>query len=364
MTRMTRIPINLQYFSQEKTEKATPKKRQEAREKGQVAKSAEIPSSLIMLFVFLFYFLFGSFYSEMIKDLFRIPLTQYMLMDITTNNVGNMAMMVSTKMALMVFPVFAIAMIIGVFGNYIQFGFLFTTKPLEPKLEKLDPIQGFKRIFSLRALVELVKSLLKMLFVGGVSFWVLWGERDAMVSLSMLSVESALKFIGNLTLKLGLIIAFILLVIALLDYLYQRYDYEKNLRMSKQDIKDEFKKTEGDPLIKGKIKERQRQIAMRRMMSEVPKADVVITNPTHFAVALRYDTTTMSAPTVIAKGKDYVALKIKEAAKVHGIMMMENRPLARALYAQVEMGQPVPEDLYQAVAEVLAYVYRLKGKVK
>jgi flagellar biosynthetic protein FlhB len=356
--------MNLQFFAQEKTEKATPKKRQEARDKGQVARSAEIPSAMILFFSFLFYFLFGSYYQELIFDLIRVPLTSYLLMDITEQNVMMFAGELLLQLGLIVFPVLLIAMVFGIFGNYIQFGFLFTTKVLEPKWERLDPIKGMKKIFSLRSLVEMLKSILKLTIVGGISFYTLWSQKAEIMALSKLSVGSTMKFIANLTIKLGLMISLVLIVLAFLDFLYQRYEHEKNLKMSKQDIKDEFKKSEGDPLIKSKIRERQRQMAMRRMMSEIPKADVVITNPTHFAVALQYDPSQMNAPTVIAKGMDYIALKIKEAAKENQVIMMENRPLAQALYHQVEIGESVPEDLFQAVAEVLAYVYRLKGKTK
>jgi flagellar biosynthetic protein FlhB len=356
--------MNLQFFAQEKTEKATPKKRQEAREKGQVAKSAEIPSAMILFFSFLFYFLFGGFYQELVFDIFRVPLTTYILMDITEQNVMTMAGEFSLQMGLLIFPVLLIAVVFGIFGNYIQFGFLFTVKALEPKWERLDPIKGMKKILSIRSLVEMIKSMLKLTVVGGISFYTLWAQKEEIAALSKLSVVSIMKFIASLTVKMGLTIALVLIVLAFLDFLYQRYEHEKNLKMSKQDIKDELKKSEGDPLIKSKIKERQRQMAMRRMMSEIPKADVVITNPTHFAVALRYDSSQMNAPTVIAKGMDYIALKIKEVAKENQVVMMENKPLAQALYHQVEIGESVPEDLFQAVAEVLAYVYRLKGKTK
>jgi flagellar biosynthetic protein FlhB len=361
---MALFPVNLQFFAQEKTEKATPKKRSESREEGQVAKSNEVPSSLILLCCFLFFFLFGSFYEQILLDIFRVPFSDYLLMDITQDSVMAISMALLKPMGFIVLPIFLITIVMGVFGNFIQFGFLFTTKVLQPKLNRMDPIEGAKKILSLRSLVELVKSILKLTLLGGICFYILWSEKEQIMSLSKLSVESSLKFIANLTLKMGMMIAFILLFLALLDYLYQRYEHEKNLKMSKQDIKDEHKKTEGDPLIKSKIRERQRQMAMRRMMSEVPKADVVITNPTHFAVAIQYDSNQMNAPTVTAKGMDYVALKIREIASEHQIIMMENKPLARALYHQVEIGEAVPEDLYQAVAEVLAYVYRLKGKVK
>jgi flagellar biosynthetic protein FlhB len=171
-----------------------------------------------------------------------------------------------------------------------------------------------------------------------------------------------LSFVASITVKLGITIGLILMVIAIFDYIYQKYEHEKSLKMSKQDIKDEYKKSEGDPLIKGKIKERQRKLAMQRMMQEIPNADVVITNPTHYAIALKYNASAMEAPKVIAKGKDYVALKIREIAKTNGIILMENKPLARALYNQVELGESIPADLFQAVAEVLAYVYKIKGR--
>ncbi|MMZ58200.1 Flagellar biosynthetic protein FlhB [compost metagenome] len=178
------------------------------------------------------------------------------------------------------------------------------------------------------------------------------------------SVDDAFGFTAKLTLNLGLKIGAALLVISILDYIYQKYEHEKNLKMSKQDIKEEYKKMEGDPLIKGKIRERQRRMALQRMMQEVPKADVIITNPTHFAVALKYDGSKMDAPEVVAKGQDYVALRIKEIAKEHGVVTVENKPLARALFQRTEIGDSIPGDLFQAVAEVLAYVYKLKGKIK
>jgi flagellar biosynthetic protein FlhB len=245
----------------------------------------------------------------------------------------------------------------------MQVGFLFTMEPLKMKISKLDPIQGFKRIFSLRAIVELLKSILKIIIVGLVTFSVLWFQIDEILLLTDKSLGASLSSIGNLTVKMGLYASAALLFLAFLDYLYQRYDFERNIRMSKQDIKDEYKKTEGDPLIKSKIKQKQREMAMKRMMQEVPKADVVITNPTHYAVALKYEDEKMDAPVVIAKGVDYVALKIKELAKEHDVVTVENRPLARALYSQTEIGDAIPEEFFKAVAEILAYVYRLKNKI-
>jgi flagellar biosynthetic protein FlhB len=232
------------------------------------------------------------------------------------------------------------------------------------KLEKINPIQGAKKMFSLRSLIELVKSLLKIAIISTAAFGVLWQGKDELFLLSQKSIGHSLSFLANMTFRVGLTAAILLLCLAILDYMYQKYEFEKNIRMSKQDIRDEFKKTEGDPLIKSRIKERQRQLGMNRMIQELPKADVLITNPTHYAIALRYDPETMGAPMVIAMGKDHLALKIKEKAKELDIVTMENKPLARALYHQVEIGDYVPDDLFQAVAEVLAYVYRLKGKIR
>lgn len=354
--------MNLQFFSQEKTEKATPKRRQESRQKGQVAKSNELPAAFILLFSFLYFYMFGDFYKTMIYDFYRIPFTQYMSIDLTAQNVLAMAKEMLMKIAWVVAPVMIIAMLTGILLNYLQIGFLFTGEPLRMKWSKINPIEGFKRLFSLRSLVEMIKSILKIVLVAAVAVYTIWGQKKEILALSTKTVGSFLTLTASLTIEIGLKIAVLLVILAVFDYLYQRFEHEKSLRMSKQDIKDEYKKAEGDPLIKSKIRERQRQMALRRMMREIPKADVVITNPTHFAVALQYDAKTMAAPTVIAKGMDYLALKIKEVAKENQVTLMEDKPLARALYAQVEIGQAVPAELFQAVAEVLAFVYRMKGK--
>ncbi|MBO8171002.1 MAG: flagellar biosynthesis protein FlhB [Bacillaceae bacterium] len=358
-----RYPVNLQFFAQEKTEKATPRKKQEARKKGQVAKSMEIPSALIMLFAFISFIFLGQMMLSGIIRIYQQTLSEYILWQVTPNNIQVMFMQLTWESVKLVSPVLLVAMVAAIFANYIQIGFLFTTEPLKMKLNKLNPIEGAKKIFSWRALVEFVKSILKFVFVTLVVAIILWNAKEQILNLSVSTPGGVLQVISGLTAKLGVFVALLLIVLAVADYVYQRYDHEKSLRMSKQDIKDEHKKTEGDPLIKSKIKEKQREMAMRRMMQEVPKADVVITNPTHFALALRYDSETMTSPTVVAKGKDHLAEKIKEVAREHDVVTMENKPLARALYFQVEIGEEIPEDLFKAVAEVLAYVYKLKGKV-
>lgn len=359
----TSLRLNLQFFAGEKTEKATPKKKRDARQKGQVAKSAELSPALVILSVFAVLFLFSSSLGTGLKEVFVMSISEFSAWELTVDNVWIMFVQLLWTCTKILLPIFLAILIVALVANYVQVGFLFTSEPLKMKLERIDPIKGFKRIFSLRALVELAKSILKIVIVSFVVYTVLWGEREKLTLISNYTLTQILSYVGGLTLKLGLYVAILLVILAVFDYMYQRYEYNKNLRMSKQDIKDEYKNTEGDPLIKGKIRERQKQMAMRRMMQEVPKADVVITNPTHFSIALKYEAGKMSAPIVIAKGQDYIALKIREIAKAHGVTLVENRPLARALYQRVEIGQAIPEDLFKAVAEVLAYVYRLKGVV-
>lgn len=357
-----KLRVDLQLFAQEKTEPATPKKKADERKKGQVAKSQELPGAFILFFSFLFLFMFGSYFKDRMYRLFTVSFNEYMFWDVSVNNVtiifGNLLL----NGFFLLLPILVGSVIIAILGNYLQIGFLLTGDPLKLKFSKLNPIAGAKKIFSLRSVVEFLKSLLKLTIVVIVCYTTIIAEKESFLALSKLPLENIFSFTARITLILGLKIGGILIVLALFDYMYQKYDYEKNLKMSKQDIKDEYKKSEGDPLIKGKIREKQRQMALQRMMQDVPKADVVITNPTHYAVALRYDAKEMDSPVVIAKGQDYIALKIREVARANDITLMENKPLARALYNQVEIGQTVPSDLFQAVAEVLAYVYRLKRK--
>jgi flagellar biosynthesis protein FlhB len=357
-----RLRMDLQQFSGEKTEKATPKKRQQSRSKGQVAKSAEIPSTLILIMIIVSFLMLGSFFRERIVMMFTDIFIHRLTMDITAQNVGSLFFHYSFQLFVLLAPIFVLTIVIALAGNIAQIGWLFTMEPLKPNLKKLDPISGLKNIFGVRTVVEFLKSSLKLISVGIVVYTVLWSERNKFLQLAQVPVEGVFSFVADLTIRLVIFVAVLLFILAIGDYVYQKYEYEKNLRMSKQDIKDEYKNAEGDPKIKSKIRQRQQQMALRRMMQDVPKADVIITNPTHFAVALQYDGTKMEAPKVIAKGQDYMALRIRAIAKEHGVMTMENKPLARALYDRTEIGESVPGDLFQAVAEVLAHVYRLKGR--
>lgn len=354
--------INLQLFSEEKTEKATPKRRREAREKGQVLQSKEINSAIIIIISFLCLKIFGgfmlnnllSFSNNFYNDYFINP-EIFNIKDI------NILMLKIIRIVLVVVgPLTAIILILGLSTSYLQVGFLFTTKTLEMKLSRLNPIEGFKRILSKRALVELIKSIFKIIIVVYIVYLYAIKEIYNIFKLIDLNIESIVKQIGNMVVNVGIRSGIALFILAIFDYGYQWWEYEKNLKMSKQEIKEEFKQTEGNPQIKSKIKEKQRQMAMRRMMQDVPKADVIITNPTHFAIALKYDKEVYDAPYILAKGADLVAKNIKDIAKEHRIPTVENKPLAQTLYSTVEIGQIIPEELYQAVAEVLAYVYSLK----
>jgi len=358
------LPLDLQYFAGDKTEKATPKKRQDARKKGQVVKSQDVSAAFLLLALFLLlYFwapsmlesMFSFFHQSIEKNMLIESLNQDTVMEIYSQSLMEMA-----KIAL---PILLVAMVIGIAANFFQFGFLFTTEQLKFDLKKLDPIKGIKKIISLRAIVNLIKSLLKVAFIGTVTALIIWMNLEDVLSLSLHNPWEILSTVARLTGLMGIAAAIVLILIGVLDYTYEKFDYEKNLKMSKQDIKDEYKNAEGDPKIKSKIKQRQREMAMRRMMQEIPNADVVITNPTHYAIALKYDENSMEAPKVVAKGTDFVAQKIKLIAKENNVVMVENRPLARAMYDKVEIGDFVPEEFFKAVAEVLAYVYRIKRKI-
>jgi flagellar biosynthesis protein FlhB len=355
--------VDLQFFSGEKTEKATPKKRQEARKKGQAAKSQDINTAVVLLAVFLFMLFGGSYLKKGTFALFKNSFQENLHMELTEGNIQGMFLNILKEIAIYFGPLLLVALIAGVISNFFQVGFMISSEAIQPKLEKINPISGFKRIFSMRAIVELMKSILKIGFIGIVTFTVLWKRMGEILVLSQKSIGTALATLSSLTVQMGLFASGALLFLAILDFLYQKYDFEKNIRMSKQDIKDEYKNTEGDPLIKSRIKQRQRELAMRRMMQEVPKADVVITNPTHFAIAVKYDEAKRDAPYVVAKGVDYTAQKIKMIAKENDVMTVENRPLARALYSQTEIGDSIPEEFFKAVAEILAFVYKAKKKI-
>ncbi|MGE5676484.1 MAG: flagellar biosynthesis protein FlhB [Pseudomonadota bacterium] len=353
--------MNLQLFG-EKTEPATQKRRQEMREKGQIPRSRELVTALMLLISFLSMKVLGKYiFADMVVAL-RSFLSFPAELDtsFTAANIMNMSFRCAFIMAKVLAPILLIIALVALVVNYAQVGVVFTAKPLMPNLNKLNPVEGFKRLFSKNGFVELLKSILKIAIIGYVVYDYLRDNYEIIPELLNMNIESSFVFIGNTILNVGIRAAAVLLVLSVFDLGFQLWDYEKNIRMSKQEIKDEYKMVEGNPQIKSKIREKQRQLALRRMMAEVPRADVIITNPTHFAVAIKYDASVSDAPMVIAKGKDLIAQRIKDIAKQNKVPLVENKPLAQTLFKSVDIGERIPSELYKAVAEVLAYVYSLK----
>ncbi len=348
---------------EERTEQATPKRREDARKKGQVAKSMEVNSSAILLISLLFFYFGGSYMLDTMSSYSRIIFQNYDSVFLNPDNLQGYIQLAALAFLKIILPFIATIMMVGLVINYMQVGFLFTFEPLKPKFSKINPISGFKRVlFSKKALVELVKGILKISMIGGIAYFSIKGMAEEFVPLMDQSAGQLIIFIGKETLSLGFKIAVALLVLSLLDYIFQRFDFSKSIKMTKQEVKEEFKQMEGDPQIKARIRSIQRDMARRRMMDDIPTADVVITNPTHIAVALKYDPKDMESPAVVAKGREKVAHKIKEIAIEHDIAVVEDKPLAWSLYKSTNVGDSIPEDLFQAVAEILAYVYKLKNK--
>ncbi|SNR89510.1 flagellar biosynthetic protein FlhB [Anaerovirgula multivorans] len=357
--------INLQLFAEEKTEKATQKKVKESREKGQVLQSKELNSAFMLLGAFAVLSVLSGYIGSSIRSFTTHIYGEYMNLDylFSIKNMNRLTLIVFSNLFKLTIPIGMICLAIGVITSYIQVGYLFTTKTLTLKLSKLNPIEGFKRMFSLKSLVELLKCFVKIILIGYVIYRYTVNQLSTIFNTITMDVNTIVKTLIDITINIGYRAGIVLLILAVLDYYYQKYDYEKNLKMSKQEIKEEFKQTEGNPQIKSKIKEKQRQISMRRMMQDVPKADVIITNPTHYAIAIQYDPKQFAAPRVLAKGQDLIAQNIKKIASENELPIIENKQLARTLYDTVEIGEFIPPELYQAVAEILAYVYQINNKI-
>lgn len=358
------IYMNLQLFAaEEKTEKPTSKRRSDAREEGQVVQSREVSTTLVLIAAFVTMRMFGSYYMSQFKSVMLDPINYFNKADsiFKFNNINIYCLNVFKAILLLVAPIFIVSIIIALASGYLQIGFLFTTKTLKPKFERLNPIQGIKRIFSMRSIVELAKAIAKLLILGYIAYSYISSQSGAITTLYDMSLEQVLSYIADVVYNIVMRMSAVLIIIAAVDYFFQWRQNEKGLKMSKEEIKQEMKQSEGNPEIKSKIKQKQRQMAMRRMMQDVPKADVVITNPTHYAVALKYDQEKYAAPMVVAKGQDYIAQRIKLIAKENNVEIVENKPLARSLFSSSEIGEAIPAELYQAVAEVIAYVYTLKA---
>jgi len=352
----------------EKTEKATPKKRRDARRKGQVRRSVEVNTTFCTMVMFGLLLAIGPWYLGQMQAAYIEFLSPHNMQNAHLGMTEGEVLGIMARIMLSLFgavaPLLGVAMLAGIAVNFLQVGFLFTTQPLQPKFSKLNPIKGFKEMISPKKLVELAKNLLKVTVVGLVAFNRYTTLMETFAAYIGHDIETSILNVMREALIMALMMCLAMVFISLADFIYQWWKYEKDLKMSKQEVKDEFKNTEGDPKIKGKIRQKQMQMSAMRMMSKVPEADVVITNPTHYAVALGYDDAKVSAPIVLAKGQDYIARKIREAAMEHGIQIVENPPLAQSLYKACEVDDEIPADLYQAVADILVFVYRQKGKLK
>lgn len=367
------LEYDLQFFAKdgpggEKTEQPTSKKIEDARKEGQVAKSQELGNAVSLIALFLILKIAGTSMGENFVSIFQmvydaIPnFTKMVSGEIPKRDYAQIMSTVMLRMVIMLLPVFIIGVVSGVAVNILQVRWHPTTKPLQPKFDKLNPANGFKRLFSKEKLMDLLKAIIKIVLI----FYVVWsymkGKAGMLLLLYDYPMTEAVALVSSTVIDLGLRVSFIYLIFGLADFGYQKWKFRQDMMMTKQEVKDEWKNSEGDPQVKQKIRQKMMEVSRSRMMQEVPKADVVITNPTHYAVALKYDTERAAAPIVVAKGQDFLAQKIKEAARENDVEIVENKPLARMLYHNVEIGAVIPPELYQSVAEVLAFVYNLRKK--
>lgn len=343
----------------EKTEAPSAKRREDFRKKGQVAQSKEVQTAALFTVLLLFWiFYLPTFWRGFTTLIFSIWQSsgQYQL---TPSSVVNLAVFITRQIGLLFAPFLFVVLVIAVFSSVFQFGWLFTAKPLIPDFKKLSPIRGAARFFSRRSLIEVVKSLLKVSLIGWVGYSTVLNNFEEALILQDTSIGTTFGYLAKISTLILAKICAVLILIAFLDFLFVRWEFEEKMKMTKQEVKEEFKESEGDPHIKAQIRSIQQEMARRRMMAEVPKADVVVTNPTHLSVAILYNSKEMTAPKIIAKGADHVALRIRELAREAGVPVIENPPVARLLH-KLDLGAHIPEDLFKVVAEILAHVYSLK----
>nr|MBN2278324.1 flagellar biosynthesis protein FlhB [candidate division Zixibacteria bacterium] len=345
---------------QERTERATPRRRQKAKEEGRVARSMELNSAVILCLGIMTIYFLGPLLANQLEQMSIYIFNEAPALAADFDSIVSLFNHNIINFFLLLGPILIMLTLIAYGVNILQVGVMFTSKPLEPKTDRLNPVSGIKRLFSARSLFQLARDVIKILLIAAVGYLVIKSQMDTFFLLSDTSASIFAAAMGKMALKTVLQVGGVILLLALLDYAYQKYDFEKSIRMSKQEIREEMKESEGSPQIKGRIRRIQREMSRRRMMQEVPKADVVITNPTHLAVALKYDQTEMDAPMVVAKGERLLAQRIKDIAREAGVPIVENKPLARSLFNMCEIGSYVPSQLYRAVAEVLAFVYRQK----
>ena len=366
------IKLNLQLFAKdgpggEKTEPASQKKLDDARKKGQVAKSKEIVNGAFLVIVFAFLKIYIGVLGEGLVDSFT---KFYSIIPKYSTNSADMSKQVAASIlgemfidiGLLVAPFMAIAFFVYFVGDLVQVKWKMSSEALKPKFSNLNPVNGIKRMFSKQSLINLLKSAAIVAICIYIVYTEITDNIYAIYALYDVSLSQAIVYSGELALSIALSISAIYMFVGVADYIFQKRKFKQDMMMTKQEVKDEYKQSEGDPTVRQQIRRKMREVSQRRMMQKLPEADVVITNPTHFAVAIKYDLSVAKAPVVIAKGQDLLAQKIKEAAREHDIEIVENKPLARALYHSVEIDEEIPQELYQAVAEVLAVVYNTKNK--
>lgn len=366
------IQYDLQFFAKdgpggEKTEPATSKKLSDARSEGQVCRSRELDQAIMLVGLFLTLKItvasMGSTFLEVFSVVYnKIPETEA-AKELTTTVVMSYIQHVALQSLKLAGPFFAAGFLIAFLTNLVQVKWKVSTKPLKPRLDKFNPANGFKRMFSKDSLFELLKSVVKIIMIAIIAYTSIRSHAEEIFLLYHITLNQAIAQIGSIVIDVGLKIAYVYCVVGAVDYVYQRHKFNEDMKMTKQEVKDEMKNSEGDPQIKGKQRQRMQEASRRRMMQNVPQADVVITNPTHYAVALKYDAGTGTAPVLLAKGADLIAQRIKEIAKENKVEIVENKPLARMIYTNVEIGHEIPPELYQAVAEILAAVYRARNQV-
>ncbi|MGA1823017.1 MAG: flagellar biosynthesis protein FlhB [bacterium] len=350
--------------TQQRTEPATPKRRQEAREKGQVAKSQEVANSLIFLGTLVVFYFSGRFMLKNLFNLMKHLFSQSGSLELNSKNLITLIIHLQLSLLPILMPMLLTLSALAVLANYLQVGFLITLEPLIPDITRINPINGIKNMFSLRKVIEILKAVLQIALISILAYITYKGEIKNIPALINMTPGMLLLYLGDVSFRLLFRATIALSILAFFDYLYQRYEHEKSLLMTKEEVKEELKQTEGDPRIKGRIRSIQLSLSRRRMMAAVPDADVVVTNPDHIAVAIQYRQEEMSAPKVLAKGAGFLAERIKEIAREHDVPLVENKPLARALYKIVEVGDYIPPQLYQAMAEILAYIYSFKKRKK